>query len=51
MENEMGVNRPRIQGGNDRKLTCLNVLLIESSNSIKFSELGRKTGGQRREVK
>jgi hypothetical protein len=36
---------------NDKKLACLDVLLIESSNTIEFSELGRKAGGQRREMK
>jgi hypothetical protein len=47
----MGVSRPGIQGGNNKKLAYLNVLLIESSNTIEFSELGREAGGQRREMK
>lgn len=44
----MGVSRPGIRGGIDKKSACLDVLLIESSNTIEFSELGRKGGGQRR---
>jgi hypothetical protein len=43
---DMGVSRPEYK---DKKLACLDVLLIESSNTIEFSELGREAGSQRRD--